>query len=279
MQIAFSIVLPKKRDLEKTKILESEKDSDLFDFYQKNLSEEKTIKSRFGYSLRLYYFRNPSSNKLVVLSHGHTYTHHGCIKYARMMSGFGYNVVMYDQRFHGNSEGKNTTLGYYEKFDLFDIITVALVDFEGIKLLGTYGESMGAATVIQEKSIDERVDFCISDCAFCDLSFLIKEKIKARKLPKFIYLFIDLFVKAITGVRMREISPINDLERITIPILFIHGKQDEFIGYWHTEKMYEKYNGDKEIFLADNNATHAMSYFAEKKEYEEKVKVFIRRFE
>ena len=34
------------------------------------------------------------TNKYIVMSHGHTYTHHGCIKYARMMMQYGYNIFL-----------------------------------------------------------------------------------------------------------------------------------------------------------------------------------------
>lgn len=275
MQIAFSIVTPKTRTLETTKQLENEKDNTLFEFYDQTLTKEDNLKSRFGYSLKLYYFLNPEYNKFIVIAHGHTYTHHGCIKYARMMYEYGYNVITYDQRYHGASGGKNTSLGFYEKYDLYDIITKVTNEFGEDIHVGTYGESMGGATVLLEQELDKRVKFCISDCAFSDLKVLIQEQIQSYHLPSFIYIFVDLFVKIITGIRLKEVSPIKSIKNSTIPILFIHGEQDKFIQYHHSVDMYESYNGVKSLFIAKNQATHAYSYFSDTEEYKNIVKKFI----
>jgi dipeptidyl aminopeptidase/acylaminoacyl peptidase len=278
MQIAFSIVLPKRRSLDESKALETQKDDSLFAFYDDKLTETIDFKSRYGYNLKLYSFINEKTKKFMVISHGHTYTHHGALKYARMMCDYGYSVILYDQRFHGNSGGKNSTLGYYEKFDLYDIITWLTDKYGKNVIIGTYGESMGGATVLLEQAIDNRVKFCISDCAFSDLQRLIQEQIKRHHLPRFIYFFVDKFVKIITGISLKDVSPIKAIENSQIPILFIHGKKDGFINYQHSVDMYNSYGKDKAIFLADNGATHAFSYFSDKEDYHKTVGEFLERY-
>lgn len=275
MQIAFSIVTPKVRTLEKTKEIEQERDNTLFEFYDKSLSKTADFSSRFGYNLKLYYFLN-KSNKYIVMAHGHTYTHHGCLKYARMMYKHGYNVITFDQRFHGASKGKNSTLGFYEKFDLYDIISHVYKEFGEDIYLGTYGESMGAATILLEQEEDNRVKFCISDCSFYSLDRLIKEKVKSYHLPKFFFFFSDLFVKMITGVRMKEVSPAKAIQDSNTPILFVHGEQDKYIPIQHTLDMYKEYQGPKELFVATNNAGHAEAYYTDTQDYELHVADFLK---
>ncbi|MGD9963858.1 MAG: alpha/beta hydrolase [Candidatus Izemoplasmatales bacterium] len=275
LQIAFTIVLPKKRSLELTKEMELAKDSLIFNFYDEHLTKEGFVESRYGYNIKLYYFLNSKSKQYVIMSHGHTHSHHGMLKYAQMMKDYGFNVIIYDQRYHGNSGGKNTTLGFYEKFDLYDLITHVFKEFGEDIFLGTYGESMGAATVLLESSFDERVKFVISDCGFSSLDFLIKEQLRSKKVPKIFYPFINMFVKIITGIKMEEVSPIKAIKNINKPILFIHGKQDLFIGYEHSVNMYDSYSGPKKIYLAEGNATHANSFYAKDLKYKEIVKDFL----
>jgi hypothetical protein len=218
------------------------------------------------------------SNKFVVIAHGHTYTHHGSIKYARMMFEEGFNVIIFDQRYHGNSGGSNTTLGYYEKFDLYDIISLVYKEFGKDIFLGTYGESMGAATILLEQEIDKRVKFCISDCSYSDFKIFLYEKLAKYHLPKFSYHFINFFVKFIASFSVDEVSPIKSIQDSRIPILFIHGKQDNLIHYHHSIDMYEKYGGEKKLFLANNNATHAYSYFSDTDDYIDNVKSFLKEY-
>lgn len=276
MQIAFSIVLPKTRRLENTKELELKKDNTLFEFYDQHLSKTQYLKTKNNYSLKLYYFLQEKSNDFVVIAHGHTYTHHGCIKYARMMYRLGFNVITFDQRYHGDSEGKNSTLGFYEMYDLLDVINQVHVEFGEDISLGLYGESMGAATILLEQATDKRVKFCISDCGFSYLSRLIKEQLKRSHLPGFVYFFVNIFVKIITGIKLEEVSPIKALAESNIPILFIHGEADKFISYHHSQDMFDSYKGKKAIFIAQSNATHAYSYFADTLNYEESVKNFLK---
>lgn len=279
LQIAFSIVMPNKKDLIKTKEFEIKKDQSLFEFYDEKMAKTVTIKSRFNYDLALYYFlQKEKNNKFVVIAHGHTYTHHGSIKYARMMFEEGFNVIIYDQRYHGNSGGNNTTLGFYEKYDLFDIITHIQKEFGEDILLGTYGESMGGATILYEQEIDSRVKFCISDCSYSNFKTFLFERLSKYHLPRFSYYFINFFVKIIASFSIDDLTPIRSIKNSTIPILFIHGKQDTLISYKHSLEMYESYNGDKKIFLANNNATHAFSYFSDTEEYKENVKAFLREY-
>lgn len=275
LQIAFTIVLPKKRSLALTKEMELAKDALIFDFYNEHLTKESFIESRYGYNIKLYYFLSSESKKYVIMSHGHTHSHHGMLKYAKMMVDYGFNVIMYDQRYHGNSGGKNTTLGFYEKFDLYDITTHIFKEFGEDIFIGTYGESMGATTVLLESSFDERIKFVISDCGFSSLDVLIKEQLKSKKVPKIFYFFVNIFVKIITGIKMEEVSPIKEIKNTKVPILFIHGKQDLLINYKHSMSMYDSYSGPKKIYLAEGNSTHANSFYAENIKYKEIVKDFL----
>ncbi len=275
LEIAFSIVLPKTRTLDRTKKMEIDKDPTIFDFYETHLTKRSFIKSRYGYSLALYYFLNFSSTKYVVIAHGHIHTHHGSLKYAKMMYDYGYNVILYDQRYHGNSGGKNTTLGFYEKYDLYDIITKIFQEFgEGI-YLGTYGESMGGATVLLEQEGDPRIRFTISDCSFSSLDRLIKDQFRSYHLPKFMYFFVDWFVKIITGIKLEEVSPLKSITHKNVPILFIHGEQDNLINHQHTLDLYEACPDKKRLFIAKNNATHAFSFYSDNEEYKKIVKEFL----
>jgi len=276
LQIAFSIVLPKTRDLEKTKELETEKDATLFDFYEKYLSKTSYLKSRYGYQVKMYHFLKADSKKFVVIAHGHTYTHHGCIKYARAMYKYGYNVILFDQRYHGDSGGKNSTLGFYEKYDLFDIVTNIFEEYGKDIYLGTYGESMGASTVLLEQEIDNRVTFVVSDCGFASLDRLILEKIRLNHLPKFVLFFVDLFVKIITGIHLKEVSPISAVKKSEVPTLFIHGLEDQYIPYQHSVDMHENNKKISSLMLAKNDSTHANSYFADKENYLKQLESFLK---
>lgn len=279
--VAKGILKPKRRSLLDTSILEENKFPGIMKFYQKERTRTYKIESKYGYQLQAYYFKNAvETNKFMVMAHGHTYTHHGCLKYARMMLEHGYNVVLYDERFHGDSGGKFTSLGHYEKDDLYTVISDTINRFGEEIFIGTYGESMGAATVLLEAKMDSRVKFVVSDCAFSDLETLIKQLLwKRYHIPTYpFYFFSVIMFNLLSKTKMKGISPINALNGVIIPIMFVHGIDDDFISYSHTQSLYDTYKGDKVLFLASNNAYHAGSFHKDQKEYEEKVKYFLDEF-
>lgn len=279
--IAFGIVKPKRRSLLETSILEEEYSNGIMDFYKNSLTNQYTVKSKYGYDLQAYYFQNTKkTNQYIVMSHGHTYTHHGCLKYARMMMEYGFNIVLYDQPYHGNSGGKYTTLGYKEKHDLYNVITDTILRYGDDITIGTYGESMGAVTVLLEAAMDDRVQFIFSDCGFSNLSDLMNEILKnIYRIPLIPFKwFSDIIFRIFSGSRYNGISPIKALKQINVPIFFAHGEADNFISYKHTIKMFESYSGPKEIFIGGNESLHASSYYKDTKNYEKSVKKFIDQF-
>jgi hypothetical protein len=277
MQIAISIVLPKVRRLDVTAIEENERDSSLMMFYHEHLTKTYQIQSQHDYPLQVYeMIKDVKIKKFVVISHGYTYSHHGSIKYAKMMMNLGYNIIMYDHRFHGASGGKNSTLGYFEKDDLKQVIDHIFNTYGQDIYLGTYGESMGSSTCLLEQAEDERVRFVISDAGFSRLKPLISREIMKKKLPvSLFYGIANVFVWLMTHANLNKVNPIEAIKDSTIPMLFVHGKQDDFIPYQDSIDMYKSYQGPKQLFLADYKAFHARSYYFNQEKYNHVLKEFI----
>jgi dipeptidyl aminopeptidase/acylaminoacyl peptidase len=276
LQIAMMIVTPHPKSIDETMLEETKRDPSMIPYFNNHLTNEYHIKSNFNYPIHIYeMIKNKNSKRFVVVSHGYTYSHHGTIKYAKMMIKLGYNVVLYDQRFHGDSGGKNTTLGYYEQHDLNMVISHTFEKFGKDLFLGTYGESMGSATCLLEQANDDRVKFVISDAGFKDLKVLVKSQIKAKKLPPWLfYGIVNIFVWFISRSNLSKVSPINAIKDSSIPILFVHGKLDDFIPYQHTVDMYDAYQGKKMLFLAEKQSFHARSYYYNQEEYFNVLKEF-----
>ncbi|MCK5732081.1 MAG: alpha/beta hydrolase [Tenericutes bacterium] len=281
LYIAFRTAKPPRRSLLDTSTLEEEYFNGIMDFYRNSVTSEYIVKTKDGLSLQAYFLKYiVETNKYIVMSHGHTYTHHGCLKYARMMMKYGYNIVMYDHRYHGNSEGNYTSLGFKEKGDLYEVITDTFNKYGSDIYLGTYGESMGSVTVLLEAENDKRVKFIFSDCGFTNLSVLVEEFIKETKyISKWPFMYIgSFFFKLITGSYFNGISPIKALNSINVPIFFAHGKADKYINYQHTIEMHEKYHGPKQLFIGQNEAFHAGSYVTDTANYEAAVEEFVKKY-
>ncbi|NRG28605.1 alpha/beta hydrolase [Bacillus circulans] len=248
--------------------------------YENLTKQEITIPSPYGYDLKAILVEPFDTKKYIIISHGVTENKTSSIKYMNLFLERGFNGIIYDHRRHGESGGKNTSFGYYEKFDLKQIVDWLKREKGKDILLGIHGESMGAATMIlYAGGIEDGADFYIADCPFSDfkelLNYVIKQEIK---LPGKVFIPIaNLFLRARARYSIKDISPISVIDKIKSPMLFIHSKKDDFILPEMTQKLFNKKRGPKKLFFAVNG-THAQSYNENKEAYEKAVDDFLKEY-
>lgn len=241
---------------------------------------EVSIASPFGYSLKTILVEPHHTNRYIIICHGVTETKVNSVKYMNLFLERGFNAVIYDHRRHGESGGKTTSFGHYEKLDLKAVVDWLKEEKGPELLLGIHGESMGAATMLLYAGmIQDGADFYIADCPFSDfkeqLTYQIKEDMKLP--PRLVLPIGDLFLRLRDKYSVKDVSPISVIENIKNPILFIHSQMDDFILPSMSEALYEKKKGPKKLFLAANGV-HAQSFNENQKDYENVVDEFLEEY-
>ena len=135
---------------------------------------------------------------------------------------------------------------------------------------------MGAATVMNASQYDlpKNVVGILADCGFHSSKEIICKTIKDMKLPvKIFYPFVKLAAKIYGRFSLEEVSPIESIKKCKVPIIFIHGKSDDFVPFYMSEKMYEACNCDKSLVLIDN-AGHGISYLVDPELYVKELEKF-----
>lgn len=270
--ISKSIFKPKKWGVEES--YQNEIETKRFDpkYFEQFKIEDVYMES---FKLKLHAkLINQNSDKTMIFMHGHTFTLYGSYKYASMFLKKGYNVLMPDQRYHGTSKGKNCTLGYREADDLNNWIDYIKKVFPNNQVLGIHGESMGAATVLLAGHLKD-VSFVISDCAFSDLKTQTTDILwKNFKIPKFIVYPTSLISRIVYKAPLLKINPMNNVENIKAPILFIHGDSDTYIGLDHLARNQLNKKEIDKVYVC-KGADHAQSFATDKVEYEKQVDDFL----
>ena len=158
-------------------------------------------------------------------------------------TGKGFDVVAFDSRAHGESNGEVCTYGYYEKADLQRILDT--VANGPIVLIGT---SLGGAVALQEAAGDRRVSGIVAAEVFSDLRTVARER-----APFFLPARIVAKAFQIAEQRGRfdvdAVSPAEAARRVNVPVLLIHGAEDRETKPAHSERILASLAGPKRLIL------------------------------
>ena len=285
LYIFKSTVTRELHDIEKsyTRYVEN----NLFDeaLYNSASKEDITLKSFDGLNLTSTLIMNENpTNKFIVLVHGVSICYVGSLKYFDIFYRNGFNVLIVNQRRHGKSEGKYSTYGFYEKYDVNMWIEYLKSRFGNDIILGLHGESMGAGTVMETIPLNDSIKFVIEDCGYSNFHELIGFQIThayknrlVRKIRRPILIFANFFMKTKAKFSMKKIVPIDIVSSTSLPMMFIHGKEDYFVPWYMAVDLYKaKTKGYKELYLVEG-AKHAEALEVNKILYEKKIMTFIEK--
>ena len=285
LYIFKSTVTRELHDIEKsyTRYIEN----NLFDeaLYNSASKEDITLKSFDGLNLTSTLIMNENpTNKFIVLVHGVSICYVGSLKYFDIFYKNGFNVLIVNQRRHGKSEGKYSTYGFYEKYDVNMWIEYLKSRFGNDIILGLHGESMGAGTVMETIPLNDSIKFVIEDCGYSNfhelIGFQITHAYKNRLVRKILrpsLIFANFFMKTKAKFSMKKIVPIDIVSSTSLPMMFIHGKEDYFVPWYMAVDLYKaKTKGYKELYLVEG-AKHAEALEVNKILYEKKIMTFIEK--
>lgn len=249
-----------------------------FDSYNK---EDYIVKGLDGYELHCAKISAPETEgtgKYLIYSHGHQSNMYSASKYCDSYIQLGFTCITYDQRGHGANEKAVCSMGGREAQDLNFLIEDTYARYGDVMLLGLQGESMGTSTSLNALKYTDKVDFVVADCGFESLKFMVHDMYN----DMFLYPFgtcADIGFKLLYGIDDAEVSGIDAIKDKGVPILFIHGADDDWIDVQNSMDMYDeavKY-AYSELWLV-SGAGHARSrQAAGEEEYRKHIFEFLNR--
>ncbi|USB33807.1 alpha/beta hydrolase [Paenibacillus sp. YPG26] len=257
--------------MEKTGVFSREK-------FEALIKKEVSVTSRDGLLLRGHVLEShPGSPRWAIIVHGYTGALEVSSQFAGMFEDKEFNVLLVDQRRHGRSQGRYTTYGFQEKYDIEVWVGWVREHYGEDVLIGLHGQSMGGGTVLEYLSIAHpNVQFVIADCPYSDLTELIRYQLTVlNKLPAFpLMSLIDKRLERKAGFRLDQVSPIRAVRQSLLPVLFIHGSADTYVPTRMSRDMYDAKSGIRDLLIIDG-AKHAKAYGVDPEGYTRKVHAFI----
>jgi pimeloyl-ACP methyl ester carboxylesterase len=202
----------------------------------------------------------------------------GGVPHAAFFFSQGYNVFLYDSRYHGESGGKYCTYGFYERHDVSTVIDY-LQRREDLKpgKITLFGTSMGAAIAIQAAAIDARIVAVVAEASFTTLrSIAVDYQKRLIKLPWHFLRNVALArSQKVAGFKARYVSPLADVRKLHCPVLFVHGLKDTFIDVQYSRDLYDVAPEPKQLYLVEG-ATHTDVWDVGGKKYQDVLAAFFK---
>jgi alpha-beta hydrolase superfamily lysophospholipase len=207
-----------------------------------------------GVRLEGWRFRSegPIRRGTIVYMHGIADNRGSSLWIANHFVPLGYDVIAYDSRAHGASEGSACTYGVYEKQDLLRVL--ATVEARPIYL---FGISLGAAVSLQATALTRDVAGVVAISTFSDLRAVVHDR-KPFFLPQGSVEEGFRRAEAEGKFRVDDASPLRAAPFITAPVLLIHGARDVDTPPAHSQRVYDALRAPKRLILvpgADHNDT------------------------
>lgn len=251
-----------------------------FKWTESQPAERMEITSRDGLKLRADFIDCPDRKGIIALFHGYRSIPLGDFSVVNeYYNSLGYALLMPYQRAHGESEGKYITFGAKERYDCLDWCRMLAERFPGTPIF-LDGVSMGCSTVLGAAGLDlpESVRGIIADCGFTSPGEIIAHVMKLwLKMPKFpFYYIVGFMCRVIAGFSFDEFSTVEAMKKNTLPVLFVHGKADDFVPCQMTVQAHEACVAEKEIYLIEK-ADHGLSYLVDTEGCQKAISAFLER--
>lgn len=127
------------------------------------VGDTMTITSEDNQKLSGILYKSPSPKGTFVLVHGLFGDRNSQMDKAKTLVDSGFDVMVYDQRGYGVSEGKYRSGGYYEGEDLQEV--VSLLDLKNLLVhpVIVWGEDQGATAAFRAWPVERRIDYVVAE--------------------------------------------------------------------------------------------------------------------
>ena len=191
-----------------------------------------------------------------------------------------YNILMPDLHSFGKSQGKWVQMGWKDRLDVLLWCKIAEQMF-GAKDIVLHGVSMGAATVmcVGGEPLPSSVRCIIEDCGYTSVWDEFRNQLDEQfGLPPFPLLYLaSALCKIQLGWSFGEASPLSQVAKCKVPMLFIHGGNDTYVRTEMVHRLYAAKKGQKALWIAPGSG-HARSIDDHPSEYAKQVETFCDKY-
>lgn len=188
----------------------------------------------------------------------------------------GHSAMIVEQRAASRSQGNVITFGLREHRDCLRWAEYLNQELGSHRRIILCGISMGATTVLMAagQKLPENVVGVLADCGFSSAREIICKVLRQIHLPpKLFYPLIRLGAKLYGGFDPEEADATKAMKNCTLPVLFFHGLDDDYVPWQMSRKNYDACGAVKKLVLVPG-AGHGLAYLLDPTGYRAAIREF-----
>lgn len=243
------------------------------------IAEAAEFQSGDGITLRGWYIPAENSVKTIIVCSGANGSLDADVHVAPWLHEAGFNVLLFNWRAHGQSDGEVVTLGFNERYDL--IAAVQFARSQGAERVGVLGFSMGGTVALETTAVYEDINAVVADSPFVFLLSAIAGGLIERRIPEGLsFLLARLFVSAAclrTQLNLFDIDLARWINRVAPrPLLLIFGEQDVIVSKSEVDMIFARAGEPKEVWRVPE-AAHRDIHVRQPDEYRQRICEFFEK--
>lgn len=184
-----------------------------------------------------------------------------------------YNLLLFDFRYHGRSEGAYTTAGALETKDL--LAAIDYLQSRGINEVGVWGFSMGGAVALMTAPQAPQIKAIVAESSYASLDLMTRQLYRLPGLRYPLGWLTGLWGKIFIGMNSKDASPAKSAGELRIPVLLIHSTSDQVIPFSHAQLLKESLQNNQQAeFWFQEGLVHGQLGG----EYEQRVSIFFEQY-
>lgn len=237
-------------------------------------AENVTIPSASGSTLSGWFVQGQPGKGAVVLMHGLRASRLAMLDRARFLSSAGYSILLFDFQAHGQSPGRHITFGYLESKDAASAVAWLRARAPGERI-GVIGVSLGgAAALLADPPL--AVDAMVIEASYPTIEQALDDRIAMRLgwWATVLAPALTLQLRPRLGFGVEDLHPIDHVQNITIPKLFLAGSNDRHTRIEESLAMFDRAAEPKELWIVEG-AEHVDLHEYAQVDYEARIGAFL----
>lgn len=243
--------------------------------HRKELQEVSIISD--GYRLFGEFLDRGSENTVILISgraEGLNYSYY----YAPPYYAEGYNILSIDIRCHGKSEGTINGLGIKEYVDLQAWARVLQEQCHTSRVV-LHGICIGSASAVlacTKPNCPNVIQGLVVEGMYTNWKQVLVHRFHTNHRPLFpVHMQLCMLIRRHSGVDLLKDSPQAHIGKLSIPILFIHGKEDISSPPYMAQQLYTTCGSKQKKLVWLEKGAHSHLRICNTEEYDGAIQLFL----